>query len=694
MRGIVLVGLFVFSIVPVFGQTKADRAINLEILNSSASEVAPIISADGETVYFTSDRPGGVGGQDFWMSRRVGGKWSTPVNISELNTPKNEGPDTITADGQTMYYTGCNRREDGSDKCDIYVSMLGKNGKWQPGKNLGTPINSDYEEANATVSADGNLMVFTSNRPGGQGGYDLWSSTRQSGGKWSEPKCLGPSINTSMWEGVAFLHADGVTMYFSSNGHGGFGNADIFQTQLKPDGSWEEPVNMGGLINSPSNDIYFTVPGSGDWAYFSSSAEGGSGREDIYSIPKEMILPSREFIVVKGRVTDAETGAPVAALLTATGRGGAPLKTTSNPNNGNYIFRLHIGESFIIGANAQGYLDSTSSIDLTKADPFAVIIHNIALIPLKEASMVSADCPSCPSCPVCPVIDEASMPPDAEEILIEGGTIVIRNVLFDFDKSVLRSEAVPIIERLVKFMGDNPTVKIRIAGFTDSVGSNDYNLKLSQKRSDAVKNYMVLRGVKANRIVTEAHGETKLVAQDDPKTGNIENRRVEFSLVRGTYKPPAATNVSMRGKMPVVEDASPAEPVKREEPAVETKIEKSADIDADVITIPTQPKIYKALVARDIVNRAPQGAGSSFSSDIGKLYFFTHIIGAQEETTITHLWYYRGHVVSRIPLKIASGDFRTWSYITIPNTWSGQLKCEALGPDGKVLGTVTFTIKK
>lgn len=664
-----LVLFVLLASIAISQQAKQTRAINLQAINSPYSDLAPIISADGNTMYFTSNRPGGVGGQDFWMSRRVGGEWTTPVNITSLNTPQNEGPDTITADEKTMYYTGCNRRPDGSDKCDIYVSYKDANGVWTPGKNIGPPINTDYEEANASVSPDGKILYFTSNRPGGQGGYDIWMSVLQPNGKWGQPINLGPTINTPMWEGIAFAAADGVTLYFSSNGHGGFGNADVFKTTRKPDGSWTEPENLGGLINSPYNDIYFTFPASGDYAYFSSSAEEGLGQEDIYAIPKKLILESRDYVVVRGRVYDQATNQPVAAMLTFTGGQLGREQMTSNPRTGAYTMRLKIGSVYSVNASASGYLDRAENLDLRVADPFKIIVKDIPLSPV-----VAEAAP--------PTHVESAPPEEMEEILIDGGRISVGDVLFDFDKYSIKSEAIPILERLVKFMQNNPSVVLKIDGYTDSFGTNEYNMKLSIRRANAVKNYLVLRGIPASRIVTQGHGESNLVAPDDPnaREGNPKNRRVEFSLVRGTYKPTTNPNTSMRGKEPPTV-VTPPQP-------------QTARVDESGFDISSEIEVVKAEVAVNVVDRTPVKVGKEFPNSVGTLYFFTRVVGADEPIKVTHLWYYGDRLVSRVYLDVASPDFRTWSLVRLSPKWVGPMRVECVGPDGKVLATVRFTVTK
>jgi len=646
---------------PSWSQVRERKAINLEAINSPYSDFSPVITPDGNTMYFTSDRPGGAGGQDFWMTRRVGGEWQAPVNLKELNTYQNEGPDSITADGKTMYFTGCNRKKDGSDKCDIYVTNLGGDGKWSKPENLGPPINTEYEECNASISPDGKTLYFSSDRPGGQGGYDIWVSTLKANGKWSEPKNLGSTVNTSGWEGVAFVAADGVTLFFSSNGHGGFGNADVFVTRLQLDGSWSEPDNLGGLINSPYNDIYFTFPASGDWAYFSSSNEEGLGKEDIYAIPKNLILESKDFVVVRGRVTDSSNNQSLAAMMNAAGGPNVKASTTSNPKTGNYSMSLKIGDVYHLTAGAQGYIDRTEAVDLKHADPFHIIVKDFALNPVKVVATTT----------------EQATPEEIEEVLIEGGKLVVRNVLFDFDKYSLRKVDLPILDKLVDFMKNNPTVVLKVDGYTDSKGSWEYNMRLSIRRATAVKNYLAKHGVPPRRMVAEGHSKDNLLEPDDPneREGKLKNRRVEFSLAQSNYSPTKNPNTTMRGKMPP-----------------DVVITQVASAEPGYLVIPEQLTVQNASIATDVVNRVPLETGRQFSSSVGRLYFFTRILGASEDAYVYHLWYFKGKLVKKVEVKVKSPDYRTWSYLNILPQWIGPVRVECVAPNGRVLETIRFTL--
>jgi len=282
-----------------------------EMINTSDNEFGPVISANGKVMYFTSDRKGGVGGQDIWKTRKITGLWSAPVNLgAPLNTPSDEGIDTFSQDEKSLYLTS-DARPGGLGKNDIYVSHL-VNGKWTEPQNLGPPINTPYNDANASLSADGKTLYFVSDRPGGVGGMDIWFSQLGPDGKWGAPKNLGEPVNTPDWEGFVFIAPDGVTLYFSSNGHGGYGGADIFRSRFQ-NGEWSEPENLGDKVNSPGNDTYFSIPGSGDVVYLSTSREGGRGKNDIIELPLPTVFQPKKIVIITGKVVDKDTGKPMKA---------------------------------------------------------------------------------------------------------------------------------------------------------------------------------------------------------------------------------------------------------------------------------------------------------------------------------------------------------------------------------------------
>ncbi|HZV13341.1 MAG TPA: flagellar motor protein MotB, partial [Candidatus Kapabacteria bacterium] len=237
-----------------------------ENVNSPDDDYGPTITANGKTLYFTSTRKGGMGGHDYWYSTmNADSTWTPAVNAGpSINTPADEGVSSLSADGQTIFFTGCNR-PDGMGNCDIYqADLVGT--EWQNIRNLGPVVNTEYWESQPAISADGKTLYFVSNRPGGLGGTDIWYTTKDANDNWTEPKNIGPPINTPDNEVSPFIAADGVTLYFASDGHGGLGGLDFF-TSEKTDNGWTQPVNLGAPINTPDNEEFITVPASGDILY-------------------------------------------------------------------------------------------------------------------------------------------------------------------------------------------------------------------------------------------------------------------------------------------------------------------------------------------------------------------------------------------------------------------------------------------
>jgi len=485
------------------------------VINSKYSDFAPFVSADGKTLYFASDRPTGVGGQDGWLSHKVAGQWGEPVNMgTPFNTELNEGPDCLTADEQTMFYTGCNRPT-GLGGCDIYmVEKVGDS--WSEPKNVGPPINTRYNDANASISPDGRNLYFVSTKPDGLGGYDIWVSTKQEDGKWGEPKNLGPTINTPENEVFVFIHWDGITLYFSSDGHGGFGMADIFRSQLTP-GGWSNPINLGPAVNSPEKDFYFTIPASGDLAYFSSTRFDTIGLEDIYVVPVPVIAkpsgltliygivaniktcaPPKIEPTLKTKVYDIKTCTPVQAVLRLSdSKTDAEKFLGKTRPDGFYKVIIPAGADYNLTAYAKNFSFHSERFVVPSEQAYQEIEKNILLTP--------------------------------PEI---GAVIVLHNVYFDFDRSVLRPESKAELENLVRYLNENPTMKIEIRGHTDSKGSDEYNIRLSRARAKSVVDYLTeVAGISKDRLQSIGYGESMPIASNDIDEGRQLNRRVEFKII-------------------------------------------------------------------------------------------------------------------------------------------------------------------
>lgn len=486
-------------------------------VNTQWSEHSPVISADESILVYTTVRPDNVGCkgvqncdlEDIYISQGSGGKWGAPKPIgSKINTPNHDATIGLSQDGQTLYIY---KNPPGGG--DLFICEL-KGTEWQEPKSLGTPINSPSYETVVSVSPDGKTIFFTSDRPGGMGDTDIYMSRKEDSGKWSEPKNLGPGINTPLAEDAPFIHANGKSLYFSSNGiKESIGGFDIFKTELQADGTWSKPENLGYPINTPDNDIYFVLSADAKHGYYASAREGGYGEKDIYRIviPEPPVVAKEDTMVVKpvitevsltilkGTITDAVTGEPLEASVKVIDNAANEViaEFKSNSATGKYLVSLPSGRNYGIAVEKQDYLFHSENFDIPLVSGYQEVEKNIALKKIKV-----------------------------------GSTIVLRNIFYDYDKATLRPESVAELERLLKLLQDVPTLVIEIGGHTDSDGSDDYNQKLSQNRSKSVVDYLISKGIKAERLVARGYGETVPIDTNDTPEGKQNNRRTEFKILQ------------------------------------------------------------------------------------------------------------------------------------------------------------------
>ncbi len=281
-----------------------------DILNSEYDEHTPVISSDENTIIFTSRRKGGTGFElsddgrffeDIYISKQENGKWTTPVGISaNINTPGHEASICLSYDGTELF----TYKDDFGDG-NIYLSKL-EAGVWSVPVKLGSNICTTSNETHAALSPDGQVLIFTSDRPGGQGGKDLYSCQRLPNGEWGVAVNMGDIINTPFEEEGPFFHPDGYTLYFSSTGHDAMGGYDLFYSELQPDGSWSKPVNMGYPINTTDDELFYVLSADGKRAYFSSLRSDGFGGRDLY-VMNMLSLPEKCSTVLKGTIKIAGT---------------------------------------------------------------------------------------------------------------------------------------------------------------------------------------------------------------------------------------------------------------------------------------------------------------------------------------------------------------------------------------------------
>lgn len=488
---------------------------NIESVNSSKGEYFPVLTIDGQKMYFTlSD--GKRGGEDVYYSQLNSSSWIKPQNMGmPFSTKENDAINSVSADGNMMVLFGSYKGLiGGGDNFYVERTQTG----WGEIKAFPKPVNSSYWDCDGYLTADGKAFIFTSDRKGGVGDFikggqfyhgeydgntDIWVSLKTDSG-WAAPINLGPGINTPFSERSPFLHPDGKTLYFSSDGHYGLGSLDVFKSVRLSDTSWtewSEPVNLGKDINTSGYDVAYKITTDGKFAFFSSDRDGGKGGYDIYSIklPPEA-WPENNVVTISGKVTD-EKGIPLSSALKwhelKSNRNVGLL--TSNPETGDYVIVLPNGVSYSYFAEKEGYYSVSNSIDLSGEKTFKEMTVDIVMRSVKS---------------------------------IEAETIKLNNIYFDFDKYELQSGSYVELDRVYKFLSDNPEVKIEISAHTDSKGADDYNLNLSQKRAESVVGYLVSKGIDGSRLTAVGYGEANPVGDNETEEGRAANRRVEMKILK------------------------------------------------------------------------------------------------------------------------------------------------------------------
>jgi len=478
--------------------------VNLgEAINTENDEYWPAITADDNMLLFTRqirvrgrNLMGSVLQEDFYYSYRVNGSWTQAKNAgAPLNTSHNEGAQTLEAAGNYMYFTACNR-EDGMGGCDIYYSLRTGAG-WKKGINIGKPLNTEYWESQPSLSSDGSRLFFVSNRPGGYGGMDIWASKLVKDGRWSEPVNLGNIINTPGDEMSPFIHFDGKSLYFSSNGRPCMGGFDIYMSSLKPDSTWSEPENLGYPINTQTDEIGMIINSSGRVAYFSSRINPRKGRDLYYFEMPEFLRPD-PVSYLKGKVVDRITGKNLKATYELINLSTKDRVVQSfSDSQGNFLVCLPSGHNYGINVSCEGYLFYSEYFMLegehSSVEPFE---KTIQLSPIQV-----------------------------------GQYMTLNNIFFAFDSWQLREESLPELDKLFNLLAGNPGLIVEIGGHTDSTGTDEHNLVLSEKRAIVVRDYLIDRGIAPDRLHYKGYGEKVPLYDNDSEEGKRRNRRTEIRIL-------------------------------------------------------------------------------------------------------------------------------------------------------------------
>ncbi len=477
-------------------------------VNSPYGDYSPVLTADQTTMIFTTRRHQSTGGEilengkyfeDIYISTNDGKGWSTAESIGKpINTDGNEASVGISPDGQEILIY----KDDNGDG-NIYSTSL--NGDvWSEPIKLNSNINSKHWEPSAFISADGYAMYFTSDRPGGFGGRDIYVSKKDPKGEWGKAMNMGALINTEFDEDAPFIHPDGITLFFSSNGHNTMGGFDVFYSTLSDDGiKWQKPVNVGYPINSPDDDVFYVVSTDKTKAYYSSFKEGGLGEKDNYIIT---FLDQKQaaLTLLKGLVKDSYGAVPKDIVITVTDNETGEIAGVYRPNSktGQYLFILTPGKNYNISYEADDFLFYSENREISKKTNYYEIYKAIQLPPITV-----------------------------------GSKIVLNNIFFDFDKATLRKTSNVELKHILRFLNKYQNLKVEISGYTDSKGTAEYNLNLSNERSTAVVNYLIANNIAKDRLVAKGYGETSPDASNqhangtDNPEGRQLNRRVELKII-------------------------------------------------------------------------------------------------------------------------------------------------------------------
>ena len=483
------------------------QPVNLgDKINSEWDESLASITADDGTLVFTVTRPRDektvcafcATEQDLYYAKREGKEWQPRVAFgSPIRTSYNEGAQCISPDGFYLLYTMCNT-DYGMGRCDLYWSKkIGD--KWSRPRNFGAPVNTSEWESQPSMASDGKTIYFVSARPGGFGGMDIWKTTMTAEGAFTAPENLGATINTPGDDAAPFIHSDGRTLYFASNGRVGMGGYDLYYSTLQPDGTWSEPQNLGYPINTSADEINIFINAAGTMAYMASDKDGGYGGLDLYCFDLDDNLRPNPVTYVKGRVTDKETGLPVEASLEMVDlETRQPLYTAkSDVQTGEYLACIQTGSNVLLNVSAKGYPFYSENFQVEKSytslQPYWKDIH------LQQAEV--------------------------------GTVVVLKNIFFDFDRSDLKPESYEELDRLVDYLLHNK-VNVEIGGHTDDQGGDEYNDRLSQNRAKAVYDYIVQHGIDSSRLSYRGYGKRQPIADNSTEEGRAANRRTEFKIVR------------------------------------------------------------------------------------------------------------------------------------------------------------------
>lgn len=470
--------------------------VNLgDSINTSSSEYYPSVTVTDSLLVFTRRKENKR--EDFFQSSIVAKKFGKAQVIQgDINLEPQKGAITVSQDGEWMLFAA-QYAELYANNFDIYISFLTPQG-WSEPQNLGDHINTEFWESAPTLSPDKRTLYFSSKRPGGFGGADLYCSHQQANGSWTPAANLGNSINSPGDDQAPFIHADNQTLYFTSDGHTGYGGADLFLIRKNNKGEWGEPENLGYPINTIENEGSLAVSADGLTAYYSSDRSDSRGELDLYRFQLRPAIRPYRTLYVKGKVTDIQTGKSLPSSVELINNSdGMVLMKIQTDETGNFFITLPTGKDYTFSVNRKGYFSYNELYELNKSKADSVYQKNIALQPIKLNSVLT-----------------------------------FKNIEFAINSFNLPSTATIELEKLVAVLLEHPSLAIEIGGYTDNIGLKEDNIRLSNNRAKAIVEFLIIKGVNPLRLKFSGFGDSNPVGDNKTEEGRAKNRRTTVTITR------------------------------------------------------------------------------------------------------------------------------------------------------------------
>ncbi len=511
-----------------------DKTLELKIyslgnvVNSEYSDHSPFVSADDSLLMFTSRRANkynkktdedGEYDENIYVSyKNEDGSWSEPKDIgTNINTGDHEAVIGLSVDGQKLFIYKS------EDRGSIYTSTLDGD-VWSKPKKLDDNINTRYRETHASLSSDGKILYFTSDRKGGYGGLDIYCAYKQKDGTWGNVKNLGPEINTEEDERAPYIHPDGVTLFFSTKGHGGLGGFDIFTSQLNEAGKWTKPENIGYPVNTSSDDIYYIGTAGGRRSYYTSSQKGGLGSTDLYCIDFNKSKIKHNLSLITGKVKICRGSLPPVTIKVLNAETNDIVGTYKpNSKTGKFLFVLKQGKKYKLIFEVNNETIKEEEFNIAENSPY------------KQPYRI-VEIPASPPCD-----EDKNKNIIADNVDSDGkvydSNIKISNILFPTNQ-IKFGKGNKSLDDLAKYLINNPNAVIEVGSYADAKGRASYNYQLSKKRANAVRNYLIRLKVNPKQVVAVAYGEENPIALNKNKngtwneTGTKFNRRIEFKIIK------------------------------------------------------------------------------------------------------------------------------------------------------------------